>query len=180
MKNSILTTALFLLLATPASYAQTKWNLVTYNVSFKIKNAGIAVSGKFSDLKTELKFSPDKLSTSKLSGSIEANTLKTGVNMRDNHVKDESYLDVEKHKLIEISSIKLYTKGTQYAGMFKVTIKGVTKEIEIPFDFLPLGDLADFNGTFTINRRDFSVGSGSMTMADNLTVSIKVKAKMEK
>ena len=120
------------------------------------------------------------MSASKLSGTVEAGTLKTGINIRDKNIKDGHYLDVEKYKLIEISSEKLYMKGTQYAGIFKVTIKGVTKEIEIPFDFLQLGDVADFNSTFTINRRDFSVGSGSMTMADNLTVNIKVKAKMEK
>ena len=180
MKKLLLSTTICLLLATATAYAQQKWNLVTYNVSFKIKNAGIAVNGRFADLKTELIFSPDKLSTSKLSGTVEAITLKTGVNMRDKHIKDETYLDVEKNKLLEISSVKLYTKGAQYAGMFKVTIKGVTKEVEIPFDFLQLGDLADFNGTFTINRRDFNVGGGSMTMSDNLKVTIKVKAKMDK
>lgn len=122
-------------------------------------------------------FNPDKLSSSKLMGSVESGTLKTGIGMRDKTIKDDNYLDAAGHKLIEISSVKLYPKNTQYAGMFKVTIKGTTKEMEIPFDFIQLGDEADFNSTFTLNRRDFNVGGNSMTMSDDVTVSIKIKAR---
>ncbi|HMG66234.1 MAG TPA: YceI family protein [Chitinophagaceae bacterium] len=175
-KVFLLAALLFALLPCNAS-CQATWHPVTYNISFKIKNAGIAVSGKFSDLKTELVFSPDKLATSKLSGSVVPATLKTGINMRDNHIKEESYLDAEKFKLIEITSLKLYPQGTGYAGLFRITIKGVSKEMEIPFDFIQFGDQADFNASFTINRRDFNVGGSSMTMADNVAVSIKIKAR---
>ncbi len=122
-------------------------------------------------------FNPDKLSSSKLNGSVESGTLKTGIGMRDKTIKDDNYLDAAGHKLIQISSVKLYPKNTQYAGMFKVTIKGTTKEMEIPFDFIQLGDEADFNSTFTLNRRDFNVGGNSMTMSDDVTVSIKIKAR---
>ena len=179
MKKIFLIVAMFVAAAPFAAQAQKTWTPINYTISIKVKNAGIGVNGTFSSLKTELLFSPEKLSTSHLSGTVEAATLKTGINMRDNSIKDEKYLDVTKSKLIEISSTSLYPKGTQYAGMFKVTIKGTTKEMEIPFDFIPFGDEADFNTTFTINRRDFNVGGGSMTMSDNVTVTIKVKARAQ-
>jgi polyisoprenoid-binding protein YceI len=178
MKKLVFLSSLCLLIPLMA-LCQNTWYPVTYNVSFRIKNAGITVNGKFSGLKAELIFSPDKLATSKLKGSVETETLHTGIGMRDKTIKDEHYLDAEKHKLIEISSVKLYPKDIYYAGLFNVTIKGITKEIEIPFEFIPYGDEADFNGSFTINRRDFEVGGSSMTMSDELTVTIKIKAKKQ-
>ena len=159
------------------AFTQTTWTAYEYNISFKIKNAGIAVHGKFTGFKSEILFSPDKLSASKIKGSVDAGTLATGINKRNNDIKDEKYLDADKYKLIEGSSIKLYTKDNDYAGLFNITIKGVTKEIEIPFQFNQLGDLADFTGDFTLNRRDFNVGGSSMTMGDNVTVHILIKAK---
>lgn len=175
MKTMIAIAAL--IFAVPLGVVCQTWNPVTYNVSFKVKNAGMGVNGKFSNLKTEIIFNPDKLSSSKIRGTVESGTLKTGIGMRDKNVKDEHYLDAASHKLIEITSVKLYPKGTQYAGMFKVSIKGATKEMEIPFDFIQFGDEADFNSTFTLNRRDFNVGGNSMTMGDEVTVTIKVKAR---
>lgn len=175
MKKIVIASAL--LLISPFMALCQTWNPVTYNISFKVKNAGLAVNGKLSNLKTEMVFNPEKLSSSKLKGYVESATLKTGIGMRDKTIKDDNYLHVDKYKLIEISSVKLYPKGTQYAGIFNVTIKGTTKEMEIPFDFIQLGDEADFNSTFTLNRKDFNVGGNSMTMSDDVTVTIKLKAR---
>jgi len=159
------------------AFTQTNWNPVTYNVSFKIKNAGVTVTGRFTGLKTDMKFSPDKLGTSHLKGSIEATTIKTGINKRDQDLQGEKYFYTEKYKLVEVSSVKLYKKGNQYAGMFDVTIKGVKKQVEIPFEFTQTGKDAEFKGNFSINRRDFGVGNKTLTMSEDVEVSISIKAK---
>jgi hypothetical protein len=41
------------------------------------------------------------------------------------------------------------------------------------------GDDYLFEGEFPLNRRDFNVGGGSITMSDNLTVTLKVLSKKE-
>jgi polyisoprenoid-binding protein YceI len=168
---------ILLLLFLQTAHAQTTWTAYEYSISFRIKNAGITVNGKFTGLRCEIMFSPDKLSTSIIKGSVDAGSLATGIGMRDNSIKGDKYLDAEKYKLIEGSSVKLYTKDNDYAGLFNITIKGVTKEVEIPFQYNPFGDLAEFRGTFTLNRRDFGVGGGSMTMGDNVAITIVIKAK---
>ena len=159
------------------AFSQTAWKAVTYNVSFKIKNAGITVSGKFTGLVADIRFSPDKLNASHLKASVEAATIKTGINRRDEDLQAEKYFNTEKYKLIEVESVKLYKKGAQYAGEFKVTIKGVTKQLEIPFEFNQTSNDAEFKGTFTINRRDFGVGNKTLTMSEEADVSIYIKAK---
>ena len=157
--------------------AQTKWTAYEYNISFKIKNAGINVSGKFTGLKTELKFSPDKLEASRLKGSVDVPTIKTGIDKRDKDLLGEKYFNADQYKLIEVSSTKISRAGNQFTGTFNVTIKGVTKQVEIPFEFNQSGNNAEFRGTFTIHRSDFGIGGKTLTMSDEADVSILVKAK---
>ena len=159
------------------AFAQTTWKPTSSEISFKIKNAGATVTGRFTGLQTTLKFSPDKLSSSSLDGSVDVATIKTGIDKRDKDLLEEKYFDADKFKKIELKSTKLYKKGEQFAGLFNVTIKGVTKQVEVPFEFKQTGSDATFNSSFTINRRDFGVGGKSMMMSDDLTVNIVLKAK---
>ena len=177
MKNRLLVAALLLFLLPLPGFSQTVWKAYSSSISFKIKNAGVTVTGRFDSLQAHLVFSPDKLGTSSLKGNVAVSTIKTGIDKRDKDLKKEGYFDAEKYRTITIASTKLYKKGTQYAGMFNVTIKGTTKQIEIPFDFIQHTNEAEFSGNFTINRRDFGVGGSSMIMADDLNVTIVVKAK---
>jgi len=176
MKKILFLSALFLFLFQDIAFCQT-WTAVTYTVSFKIKNAGITVTGRFTGLKAELVFNPDNLASSSLKASVEVATIKTGIDLRDEDLQEETYFNTAKYKLIEMASTRLYRKGEQYAGIFNVTIKGVTKQIEIPFEFKRAGGEATFTGSFPLNRRDFGVGGRTLTMADELTVNILINAK---
>ena len=158
-------------------WAQKRWNPTEQHISFRIKNAGLTVNGTFEGWRPELLFSPDKLSQSSLKETIEVSSLKTGIAMRDRHLKEETYFNADSFKTIQIASTKLYIKGANYAGMFNVTIKGITKEIEIPFEFNQFADEATIKGEFTLNRRDFGIGGKSFTMSDEVTISIEIKAK---
>ena len=138
-------------------FSQTLWTPVTSEVSFQIKNTGVTVTGRFTGLKTKLAFDPADLAKSSLEASVDVATIKTGIDKRDRDLLEENYFDAAKYKQIEIRSSKLYKKGSQYAGLFNVTIKGVTKQVEIPFDFNKTGNEATFKGSFNLNRRDFGV-----------------------
>ncbi len=166
--------AITLLVLSFTSVAQTSWKPTTSDISFKIKNAGITVTGRFANFKGDIKFSPDKLATSRLQGTVDVSTINTGINKRDKDLQHEKYFNSPKYKVIELTSTKLYKKGAQYAGIFKVTMKGVTKEMEIPFTFVQKGNDATFSATFTVNRRDFGVGGKTLTMADDADVTVVV------
>ena len=167
-----------IILSVPARLpAQVSWNAYSSDVTFKIKNAGLSVTGRFSGIKTQLKFSPDRLSSSEIKGSAMVATLTTGINKRDEHLKKEEYFNVDKYPAIEISSVKLYARGAGYAGLFSVSLKGRTRQVEIPFEFIQKGSDAEFKGTFTINRLDYGVGGKSWIMSDDVVINIDVKAR---
>jgi polyisoprenoid-binding protein YceI len=150
-------------------------------IKFKIKNFGINVSGSFEGLKGKIIFQPDNLNTAAFDVTIDTKTINTGVNQRDNHLQKEEYFDVEKYPQIHFISTKITTSTNEnYLFAFgKLTIKNVTKEISFPFKATAKGDDYLFEGSFKINRRDYTVGGGSITMSDELTVNLSVIGKKE-
>jgi len=147
-------------------------------VSFKIKNLGFNTSGSFSGLAGTITFSPDDLAGCNFDVHIDANTVNTDMEMRDNHLRGEDYFDVKKYPQIRFVSTKITSsnkKGTLFV-FGKLTIKGITKDISFPFTAIPTQDGYLFNGEFKMNRREFNVGGGS-TLSDELTVILKVAAK---
>lgn len=162
------------------AFGQTKWQQTSGTVSFTIKNRGSNVSGHFGGLHTTLVFSPGNLAASSLKGSVDISSINTGIGKRDKDLQGETYFDAAKHKLIEVSSTRLIKKGAQYSGTFNVTIKGVTKQVEIPFQFIQNGKTAEFKGSCTINRKDYGVGGESglaFFMSDDAHVNIDILAK---
>jgi polyisoprenoid-binding protein YceI len=157
--------------------AQTTWNVVSTTIGFEIKNAGITVNGNINGFNGQIVFDENALAASFLKASVSVATLKTGNRMRDEHLQHANYFDAAAFPKIEMASKKLYRKDNAFEGLFTITLKGKTKEVAIPFTVHLNGTEAVFAGAFTINRRDFDVGGNSLTLSDNVTISIIVNAK---
>jgi len=147
-------------------------------VKFKVKNFGFNVNGSFSGLDGAIVFDPDNLATSSFDVSIDANTIFTDNNARDNHLREDTYFDVKNYPRIRFVSTKVTTsnKSGTYFIFGKLTIKKQTKEISFPFTADSSNDGYLFKGSFKINRRDFDVG-GSSTISDNVDLTLSVLAK---
>ena len=147
-------------------------------VRFRIKNLGFNTTGSFSGLAGIISFNPENPDGCSFDVHIEANTVNTGVNMRDDHLRAGDFFDVKNHPQIRFVSEKV--TGTKKNGTLfvsgKLTIKGVTKDIVFPFTAQPVDGGYLFNGEFSINRKDFKVGGGN-TISDKLTVLLKVVAR---
>src|SRR5438105_12920792 len=144
------------------------WKVKSSSIIFQIKNAGITVNGSFSGLEAGIKFNPLKPEEAIINASVNSATINTGIELRNTHLKKAEYFDVEKYPKIILQSTKIEKTGPiSFTGIFKLTIKNVTKEIKIPFTFIKSNDKTEFKGNFSINRLDYSIGSNSLTMADN-------------
>ena len=148
-------------------------------VHFVIKNFGIVTGGDFSGLSGSIKFDPANLAASEFDVSVDSKTVDTDIEGRDHDLRKADYLDVENFPKITIKSTKISkTNKDGYFYMFgNLTIKGVTKEIKFPFTAAAKDGGYLFEGSFKINRRDFNVGRSSLSLADDLTVSLAVLAK---
>ncbi len=148
-------------------------------VHFVIKNFGIKTGGDFKGLKGTIKFLPANLAASAFDVTVDAATINTDNESRDEHLKKDEYFDVTAHKTIEFKSTKITLSSTagRYYMFGNLTIKGVTKPVEFGFSAKPKDGGYIFDGEFKINRRDFGVGGSSVSMSDNLTVTLSVLAK---
>lgn len=148
-------------------------------VHFVIKNFGIKTGGDFSGLKGAIKFDPNNYSAASFDVTVDAATIDTDNSSRDGHLKKEEYFNVDTYKTLRFKSTKVVKSTIE--GRFYIygnlTIKGVTKPVEFGFGATPKNGGYVFEGNFEINRRDFGVGGSSISMADNLTVSLSVFAK---
>jgi polyisoprenoid-binding protein YceI len=142
------------------------------SVTFTIKNFGINTNGSFKGLKGSIQWDAANPSNSSFNVSVDANTINTGIDMRDNDLRKENYFNVEKYPTINFVSTAV--SATDVTG--NLTIKGITKQINIPYTVKPSGNGYLFEGKFSLNRRDFNVGGGSFTLSDHLEVRLKVLA----
>jgi polyisoprenoid-binding protein YceI len=147
-------------------------------ISFKIKNFGFNNEGSFKGLRGTIVFDPQNAATDSFDVSIDAASINTDNDMRDEHLRKEAYFDVEKYPRIRfVSSVVTALDGNgHYKVTGRLTIKGTTKEISFSFLATPAGGDYIFKGGFTINRRDFDVG-GASTLGNEVTLSLTVLAR---
>jgi len=178
MKKSFLF-SLALLLSSTFVVAQ------TYSVSdeastvqFKIKNFGFNVDGSFKGLKGTIEFDPANAAAAKFNVSVDANTVYTDNDMRDNHLREDTYFDVKNHPRISFvsTSVSASNKARTFIISGNLEMKGITKPISFPFTMAAINGGFVFNGEFKINRRDFQVG-GSSTLSDNVNIILNVTVK---
>ncbi len=162
-----------LLLLAKFNFAQTPLKVVSSAITFTIKNAGLTVNGSFSGLEADIRFSPTEYKVSTIKASVNANTIKTGIDARDNHLKKAEYFDAANFPKITMESSFFGKEGNRYIGYFKLTIKGITKDIIVPFTF----ENNVLKGSFTIDRRHFKVGGNSMILGDNVKVDLLINTK---
>lgn len=147
-------------------------------VQFKIKNFGFNVEGSFKGVKGTIEFDPVNYAAAKFDVSIDANSINTDNDMRDNHLREDSYFDVKNHPRISFVSTKV--TASNKAGTFfifgNLDIKGIKKEISFPFTATATDGGLVFKGEFKINRRDFQVG-GASTLSDNVNIILSITAK---
>jgi polyisoprenoid-binding protein YceI len=148
-------------------------------VRFVIKNFGINTGGTFEGLAGSIVFDPANLAGASFSVSVDAKSVDTDLEARDNHLRKEEYFDVEKYPKLSFRSTKITTTNKEgYLFMFGViTIKNISKEISFPFKQTNKDGGILFDGEFKLNRRDFGVGGKSFSMSDELNVELSIFAK---
>lgn len=117
----------------------------------------------------------------KLTGllAVDLSDLKTGVDMRDRHMK-EKYLEVEKYKTATLNvkevslpenwNPKTKLDKTKFNG--ELTLHGEKKDIEGTFDYKPSGDEAEVTATFDVIISDHKIDTPEF-------LKIKVTDKVE-
>ena len=149
-------------------------------IGFEIKNFGFNTKGTFGGLDGTINWNPKDPEKAVFDVSISAATINTDNDLRDEHLRKESYFDTEKYPRIRMVSTGISgpDKSGHYTFNGKLTIKSTTRDIAFPFIATPMVDDYIFKGEFSIDRKAFDVG-GSSTISNSLKVSLTVLAKKQ-
>ena len=185
--------ALLTVLLTAAAARADKWQLdpAHSTIEFTVRHLMISnVRGHFDKFSGEVTADGQDPNSVKITATIDAASINTGVERRDGHLKSADFLEVEKFPTLTFVSKKIESAGE---GKWKVngdlTLHGVTKEVELDIDG-PTPIMKDPQGksrvgasaTATINRKEFGVNwnkaleAGGVVVGDKVAVSIEVEA----
>ena len=167
-------------IALPGSYFTGNWNADTPNakITFTINGPFGIVDGSFTGLKSTFQFDPNDLPGSYIKATIDPATVSTGDWLRNYHLRsEEQFLNTSKYPLLGFTSAKIEKTSTGFKALGNLTLKGITKLIEIPFTFSSSGNNGFFKGQFTIERLDYNIGKegGTVGNAINITIAVPVK-----
>lgn len=149
--------------------ATAKWVLdpAHSELSFKVKHLMIStVTGKFGAFNVQLEAGKEDFTDGKVVLTAAINSIDTGNEQRDAHLKSGDFFDAEKFpeiKFVSTSIRKSDDKG-DYIAEGELTIRDVTKTIAIPLEYGgtvrdPWGNTkAAFSLDTKINRKDFGLG----------------------
>jgi polyisoprenoid-binding protein YceI len=166
------------LLAAVAAAQPAAWVVTGSKVTFAVKNAGAVVEGTIGGLKGDIRFDPKALDASSIRATLDAANIKTGIALRDRHLRSCDYFCAAQHPTILMESIGFERAGEgRYRGTFDLIIRGTKKRVEVPFTFRESGDTARFAGEITVDRTHFGVGGKSRFVANDAHVRVEVDVK---
>ena len=175
LKELLTISALFVTLS-----PSTNWKVDTANskIDFTIKGIFGTVHGSFTGLEATIQFSEKDLNSSSMTASIDAKSVSTGNSLRNSDLRNkEEWFNTDKYPRINFKSKKFEKTGDGFKVIGDLTIKDVTKPVEIPFTFADKDGSGVFKGQFTIQRTDFHLGTPGGTVGSVATIMLTVPAK---
>lgn len=168
MKNlALLAVALFSLAAFTTT-SLWKSDKMHSQLGFAVNHLGISeVHGYFTDFDATITSEKDDFSDAKITLKGNTNSIYTRVQMRDDHLKSPDFFDAQQYPTFYFQSTKIKSDGkNEYKVTGDLTIKGITKQVELELDFhgttvnpQSKQTTAGFKIEGKINRLDFGVGT---------------------
>jgi polyisoprenoid-binding protein YceI len=153
------------------------------NVEFAVKHMMIAtVKGSFQQVEGTVAFDEARPEAASVNARIDASSITTHNEMRDNHLRTNDFFNAEKWPHITFDSTRVEPAG---AGEYKVygdlTVRDVTKPVVLHTEYE--GQIKDgygkqraaFTATTEINRKEFGINWNAALEAGGVAVGDKVK-----
>jgi len=187
MQKSRLSLALLATTLSVTAVAQVQtWNIDPNHTAaqFSVRHLGIStVRGAFTKVTGTVQYDPANPAKTVIDATIDANSIDTRVEMRDNDLRSPHFFDAAKFPTLTFKSKKVEAAE---AGKLKVTgdltIHGVTKEAVLDVEG-PSAPIKDPRGnqrmgasaSTKINRQDFGLTADSGMVGDDIPITIDLE-----
>ncbi|MCO7240004.1 YceI family protein [Aeromicrobium sp. CnD17-E] len=169
------------------------WNLdpTHTEIGFAVRHIMSKVRGKFETFEGSI-VSADPISDSTVNVEVDLSSINTGTADRDNHLRSSDFFDTETHPKMTFTSTGVVQKSDEsFVVNGDLTIKGVTKPLQLDVDFLgegkdPWGGTrVGVEATGEISRKEFGIDfnipleGDKVMIGDKITITINAEAVLE-
>ena len=157
------------------------------SINFSVRHLMVSkVRGSFGTFSGAVVVAED--GTPSVTAEIAVDSIDTGNEGRDAHVKNADFFDVEQYPTATFVSTGVRADGDDYVLTGDFTLKGVTKPVELKLEFngvnpgMGHGQVAGFEASTVLNRKDFGIDfdapleTGGAVVGDKITISLDIEA----
>ncbi len=180
-----------LMVALPAAVSAGTWELDSAHtgVHFKVRHMMVSyVRGDFEKVSGTIVYDEQDISRSSADIAIDAASINTRIEKRDNHLRSPDFLDAAQHPQIVFKSKRVEQAGGRLKMTGDLTIRGVTREVVLDIEG-PTPAIRDLQGnarvggtaSLMINRKDFgltwnkAIEAGGVVVGDEVEITIDVE-----
>jgi polyisoprenoid-binding protein YceI len=157
------------------------------SINFSVRHLMVSkVRGKFEKFGGTIIVAED--GTRSVNAEIAVDSVSTGNEQRDAHIKSADFFEVDKYPVAAFTSTGVESDGDNYVLNGQFTLKGVTKPVSLVLEFYGVspgmgqGEVAGFEASVVLNRKDFGIDvdlpleSGGAVVGDKVTVTLDIEA----
>jgi polyisoprenoid-binding protein YceI len=155
------------------------------SVNFAVTHLMVStVNGRFTTFEGKILYDDKDVAKSSVSVSIKTPSINTDNTSRDADLRSPGFFDAEKFPEITFQSKSVEKKGNDYVAHGTLTIKGVAKDVDLPFELKgpadagKMGKVMGVHGSLTVNRQDFGVSKGAGMVGNDVKIDLNVEAHM--
>jgi cytochrome b561/polyisoprenoid-binding protein YceI len=134
------------------------WRVVEGTLGFSVKQMGADVSGSFATWSADIRFDDVAVDGSHGTVMVTIDTASLTLGSVTKQALEAEFFDVATHPTATFTADILPGTGG-YIAKGELTLRGMTKPIELPFTLEITGTQARMAGTVTLDRRDFGMGA---------------------
>jgi polyisoprenoid-binding protein YceI len=175
---------------TVPGYLAGTWTIdpVHTEVGFSARHMMVSkVRGRFREVSGEIVTGADP-ADSRVTATINLDSVDTGSEARDNHLRSSDFFDIANHPTMTYRSTAVRPDGDDWIVEGELTLKGVTRPVPLRVEVNGFGPdaygghRAGFTAVGEINRHDFGVAfnatmeTGGVVVSDKVTIQLEVQA----
>jgi polyisoprenoid-binding protein YceI len=180
--------------ALPAAAADFQLDPAHSSIQFQVRHLGISkVRGEFGDFDASFSYDPQDPASWRAEATIQANSIDTKNEKRDNHLRSPDFLNAAEYPAITFKSTGVEMTGeNQGRLMGDLTIRGVTRPVVLDLEMSgtivdPWGNTrAGFSASGTIDRQEFgltwnkALETGGVLVGNDVGIAIEIEGVQQK
>jgi len=147
-------------------------------LQFVFTQAGARNQGRFTRFPVTFNFSPTSPTAGHLEVTVEMTSVDTGDQERDDTLRGDDLFAVTKFPQAHFSATRINKTASGFEAVGKLTIRGVTHDLTVPFTFRTATEngaaVGYMEGRTSIKRLDYGVGQGDWKATDQLANDVAV------